>query len=468
MAYEISDGIHASGTQLVDAKLYVGVDQVYASVSALISTNDTNLVDRMIVHDTYECRDYQIRTNSMSAPYSFYSLVVPAINFTIDSVITTEISNFGTSPSPAVCNMSSIAYNHIFLLTAQTTKNQNGVYVYDSRGLTRHPGFTDTVAATSYKKHVNCSFVVNNSNSDYNGTRWYFVDDADRTNSGGTLSSSGLTSTGDDILFAREIHYDCSAGTTVKLVTQNALVVGEQAENSTSITLKDLSAGNTAITGTLSTSGLATLNSVSVTGNETVGGTLGVTGATTLSSTLGVTGATTLSSTLGVTGATTLGAVTATGATTLNGNTNICTGSTGSPSIGRTGAETTITGSTIDMNGLTYFDGYTKSKVETYSADGSTTNLDIRNGNIKVVTLAASLSTTVDMLATGLDAGITFIFVFKTSSGSASLRFSPKFINLTGITDPFTVTTSPIILSGVIIDASTIYATLSVAGQSTI
>lgn len=52
---------------------------------------------------------------------------------------------------------------------------------------------------------------------------------------------------------------------------------------------------------TLGTSGLATLNSASVST------TLGVTGATTLSSTLGVTGAATLSSTLGVTGATTLG-----------------------------------------------------------------------------------------------------------------------------------------------------------------
>jgi hypothetical protein len=51
---------------------------------------------------------------------------------------------------------------------------------------------------------------------------------------------------------------------------------------------------------TLNTSGLATLNSASVTT------TLGVGGATTLNNTLGVTGATTLNSTLGVAGATTL------------------------------------------------------------------------------------------------------------------------------------------------------------------
>jgi len=52
---------------------------------------------------------------------------------------------------------------------------------------------------------------------------------------------------------------------------------------------------------TLSTSGLATLASSSVTGNETVGGTLGVTGLTTLS-TLNATGATTFGSTVGITG----------------------------------------------------------------------------------------------------------------------------------------------------------------------
>jgi hypothetical protein len=51
---------------------------------------------------------------------------------------------------------------------------------------------------------------------------------------------------------------------------------------------------------TLSTSGLATLNSASVSN------TLGVSGATTLNNTLGVSGATTLNNTLGVTGATTM------------------------------------------------------------------------------------------------------------------------------------------------------------------
>lgn len=81
-------------------------------------------------------------------------------------------------------------------------------------------------------------------------------------------------------------------------------------------------------TGTLSTTGLATLNSVGVTNNATVGGTLGVTGATTLS-TLSTSGAATLNSvgvtnnatvggTLGVTGATTLSTLSTSGAATLD------------------------------------------------------------------------------------------------------------------------------------------------------
>lgn len=49
-----------------------------------------------------------------------------------------------------------------------------------------------------------------------------------------------------------------------------------------------------AVTGTLSSSGAATLNSLGVTGNATVGGTLGVTGNTTVGGTLGVTGNTSI------------------------------------------------------------------------------------------------------------------------------------------------------------------------------
>lgn len=74
--------------------------------------------------------------------------------------------------------------------------------------------------------------------------------------------------------------------------------------------------GNLTVTGltttaTLATTGLATLNSLAVTTNETVGGTLGVTGAVTMASTLGVTGA---ASFLSVT----TGAVTATGLVSAN------------------------------------------------------------------------------------------------------------------------------------------------------
>jgi hypothetical protein len=74
--------------------------------------------------------------------------------------------------------------------------------------------------------------------------------------------------------------------------------------------------GATTLSSTL-TAGTSTLTSLSVTNNQTVGGTLGVTGATTLSSTLGVTGATTLA------------ALTTTGAATISNTTNSTSTSTG-------------------------------------------------------------------------------------------------------------------------------------------
>jgi len=75
---------------------------------------------------------------------------------------------------------------------------------------------------------------------------------------------------------------------------------------------------------TMSTSGAATLNSTVITNSATVGTTLGVTGASTLAS-LGVTGAATVGTTLGVTGNTTLTGTLATGAVTLNSTINTFT-----------------------------------------------------------------------------------------------------------------------------------------------
>ncbi len=89
-------------------------------------------------------------------------------------------------------------------------------------------------------------------------------------------------------------------------VTNNAAIGGTLGVTGIS-TLGVTNTGNLGVTGTLSTSGLATLNSLSVTNNASVGGTLGVTGISTLGVTntgnLGVTG------TLGVSGISTLGVV---------------------------------------------------------------------------------------------------------------------------------------------------------------
>ncbi len=102
---------------------------------------------------------------------------------------------------------------------------------------------------------------------------------------------------------------------------------------------------------TLGTSGLATLNSASVTT------TLGVTGATTLSDTLNVTGATTLNDTLDVTGATTLNdTLDVTGATTLNDTLDVTGATTLNDTLDVTGA-TTLNGGETVHNGSTIWSG---------------------------------------------------------------------------------------------------------------
>lgn len=116
---------------------------------------------------------------------------------------------------------------------------------------------------------------------------------------GTTVLTNGTTTTG-------------LAGLSSLGVSGNATITGslslgsDLAINTNKFTVA-ATTGNTTVGGTLSVTGATTLSStLGVTSNATIGGTLGVTGATTLSSTLGVTGAVTLSSTLGVTGNTTI------------------------------------------------------------------------------------------------------------------------------------------------------------------
>ena len=91
--------------------------------------------------------------------------------------------------------------------------------------------------------------------------------------------------------------------------------------------------GNIA-TGTLSTTGLATLDSASITHNATIGGTLAVTGATALN------GATTVNNTLNVNGA-----------TTIVGTTHINTTGTAATTIGNSEAPVSVTGSSVTTTG---------------------------------------------------------------------------------------------------------------------
>ncbi len=114
--------------------------------------------------------------------------------------------------------------------------------------------------------------------------------------------------------------------------------------------------GNTSLS-TLSTSGLATLDSASITNNATVGGTLGVTGNTSLS-TLSTSGLATLDSasitnnatvggTLGVTGNTSLSTLSTSGLATLD-SASITNNATVGGTLGVTGALTANGGATLN------------------------------------------------------------------------------------------------------------------------
>lgn len=179
--------------------------------------------------------------------------------------------------------------------------------------------------------------------------------------------------------------------------------VGQTVANLT-VTGNETVGGTLGVTGattlsTLTTSGAATLASASVTANETVGGTLGVTGATTLStvSTSGlatlasasVTGNETVGGTLGVTGVTTLGTA---NITTANITTAAVSGNeTVTGTLGVTGA--TTLSSTLAVTGETTAPDYKATGVASlanaatgrwvghWSTVGAPTGLTAANGD---------------------------------------------------------------------------------------
>lgn len=237
------------------------------------------------------------------------------------------------------------------------------------------------------------------------------------------------------------VTYDDAAGSTTIAAQTITLGTTVLTNGSTTTGLAGLSSlgvsGNTTITGTLTLGSDLAINTnkfvvTATSGNTAVGGTLGVTGATTLSSTLGVTGAATLSSTLGVTGATTLSSTLAvTGNTTLSGtlgvannlavNTNkfVVTASSGNTTIaGTLGVDGAVDlNSTLNVDGQATFNSVvdmTGHKITNlaeptadsdaatkYYVDAARSGLDIKN-SVKVATtgpITLSNTQTIDGIA---------------------------------------------------------------------
>ena len=169
--------------------------------------------------------------------------------------------------------------------------------------------------------------------------------------------------------------------------------------------------------------GTSTLTSLSVTNNETVGGTLGVTGATTLSSTLtagtstltslSVTNNETVGGTLGVTGATSLTSLTASGTSTLTALTT-------------TGAATFS--STVKIN-----TGAGLNKVLTSDASGNAT---WKSGYTAIISKTADYTLTLDdnYIIVGSTATTGKTFTLPTAVGCAGKEFTIKNLSAFSIT----------------------------------
>jgi len=201
--------------------------------------------------------------------------------------------------------------------------------------------------------------------------------------------------------------------------------------------------GATTLT-TLTTSGTSTLTSLSVTNNETVGGTLGVTGASTL------TGNTSIGGTLGVTGATTLSSTTAHGgAATFSSTVNV-TGATSVTSLSASG-NATFTSSVAITSGAA------AGKVLTSDANGLAT---WQSGVTTLATKTTSYSLTLNdnYIIMGSSAATGQTLTLPTAVGNAGKEFTIK--NLSAFSVTIATTSSQYIIQ----DNSTTTSTSAIIG----
>ena len=149
-----------------------------------------------------------------------------------------------------------------------------------------------------------------NGNFDINTNKFTVASATGNTSVAGTLGVTGLST-----LASLGVTNAATVGSTLDVSGNTTINNGNLSINdgSSDTFVVTAASGNTAISGTLSTTGDFKVNTnkfvvTATNGNTAVAGTLGVTGATTLSNTLTVSGsnATTLGGTLGVSGATTL------------------------------------------------------------------------------------------------------------------------------------------------------------------
>ncbi|MBI5465774.1 MAG: hypothetical protein HY974_00625, partial [Candidatus Kerfeldbacteria bacterium] len=349
---------------------------------------------------------------------------------------TGNINGAGTISSGAITTTGTLTFNGVGTdITTGTNENlalaPNGTGQIILNNVTQIPNLSGTVGATVVCRNSTNEFSICSSNAlnvtlqqAYNSGNTIATTDGrniDFTLASGLTTSTSLSLTNAGTANAFVIN-DTNAATNTSFVIQsagvNALTINENGNLATSGTLSttnntastNSSTGALVVTGgtgiggalnvggvaniigatslsTLSTSGLATIDSLSVTNNAGIGGTLGVTGATTLSSTLGVTGIATFNNNITQIGIGTFS--TGTGNVSLNGATSV----TGTNTF-TVGTGVTTLGGTLGVAGLSTFNGgATIASSQAFTANGPTTFSPNGTNGITFNTSATNLLT---------------------------------------------------------------------------
>ena len=285
----------AEPVSTADAATKYYVDSVASGLTVKGSVAYRTMLNIPAQYNT-DSTDPLIKYNVLKGTGAFGALAANIFDVTVPTMAggaTAKLDDVTVDWNPVASTDETVATR--FLVMNQSTKQQNGVYYLHSAGgsgadweLRRATNFNDDptgeikagsfVFVTSGKVHTNHGFVLIADN----GVR--------------TLTIRGGS--------ANELNFEQFSGAGQLKAGSNIEVSGDKISVIDNVAIATLST-----TGTITSSGAATLNSLAVSTTATVGSTLTVTGATTLNSTCEVSGILTAKQNVNVTGDVQVGTV---------------------------------------------------------------------------------------------------------------------------------------------------------------